>query len=377
MPRNLIFSESEYRQRVTNVQADMREKELDALIALEPESVAYLTGYLSPRGYNGFHCAVVPAEGEPVIVYRRAEIYHFEKSCAFEKSFRWSDGDNIEQLVAKAVASVLGNKKRLGVEMFSWQLNASRFKALKTVLPGDLQIEDVGNLVRRRRIIKSTAELNYMRRAGRAAEAAMDAARGVARVGASEREIGAAVAAAMVRAGSDRAEPGPIASGEAAHSIHCVFTDRVLERGDTVQLEMCPHVHNYHARFFRPLKVGEASRDEIDFARRLFEIQDEALAQVRPNASVRAADAIYRRGAEATGKVSEYHYKTFYSVGLMLYPNGAEYLEAAPVSDWYFEPGMTFHTYLFVDGFGVSETIAVTDNGYEPITRYPRELLIS
>ena len=61
---------------------------------------------------------------------------------------------------------------------------------------------------------------------------------------------------------------------------------------------------------------------------------------------------------------------------LILRPWGGEPLEATPGSRWAFLPGMTFHTYRLVDGFGFSETIAVTRPGYERLANYPRRLII-
>ncbi|HEY5719733.1 MAG TPA: aminopeptidase P family protein, partial [Gammaproteobacteria bacterium] len=58
-------------------------------------------------------------------------------------------------------------------------------------------------------------------------------------------------------------------------------------------------------------------------------------------------------------------------------PSGGEPLEAHPEATWTFEPGMTFHTYILARGFGMSETILVTPEGCERLTRYPRKLLVS
>ena len=66
-----------------------------------------------------------------------------------------------------------------------------------------------------------------------------------------------------------------------------------------------------------------------------------------------------------------------YSVGLMLQPNGGEPLEAAPGCTWSFEPGMTFHTYVLAKGFGMSETITITADGYERLTNFPRQLFVT
>ena len=85
-------------------------------------------------------------------------------------------------------------------------------------------------------------------------------------------------------------------------------------------------------------------------------------------------DRVYRDGVLSAGLRSTYTNKTFYSVGLLLHPSGGESLEATPRSNWSFEAGMTFHTYVLARGFGMSETIAVTGDGYERLTNFPRRL---
>ncbi len=87
-------------------------------------------------------------------------------------------------------------------------------------------------------------------------------------------------------------------------------------------------------------------------------------------------DAIYRDGVLSEGMRETYTNKTFYSIGLLLQPSGGEPLEAAPSCRWQFEAGMTFHTYVLARGFGMSETIAVTTDGYERLTCFPRKLFL-
>ncbi|MNP83910.1 hypothetical protein D3C76_1829950 [compost metagenome] len=57
-------------------------------------------------------------------------------------------------------------------------------------------------------------------------------------------------------------------------------------------------------------------------------------------------------------------------------PNGGEPLESAENSTWVFEPGQTFHTYVLARGFGMSETITITETGYEKLTNFPRQLFV-
>ena len=132
----------------------------------------------------------------------------------------------------------------------------------------------------------------------------------------------------------------------------------------------------YHARFMRPIKVGSASADDQVLAERLIEIQDAALAQVAPGVPETVPDEIYRQGVLEAGLAERYTNRTFYFIGLMLAPTGGEKLDASPEATWDFEAGMTLHTYVLARDFGMSETILITDSGYERLTHFPRELII-
>jgi Xaa-Pro dipeptidase len=181
----------------------------------------------------------------------------------------------------------------------------------------------------------------------------------------------------MIRAGSDLPGPGVMSSGERAFHLHGGYSDRVLARGDIVQIETTPNVKHYHARFMRPIRVAEASDADHRTVERLVAIQDAALAAVRPGVPATVPDRIYREGVLSSGLRETYTNKTFYSVGLLLQPNGGEPLEAHPAATWSFEPGMVFHTYVLASGFGMSETILITADGHERLTGFPRRLFVS
>jgi Xaa-Pro dipeptidase len=264
----------------------------------------------------------------------------------------------------------------VGAELGSWTVSVARFEKLKALVPG-ISWHNEQSLVERMRLIKTPAEIAYQRRAGKASEAGMQAAIDSAKVGASEREMAAAICDAMIRAGSDLPGPGVMASGERAYHLHGYYTDRILEPGDMVQIETTPNVRHYHARFMRPIRVAHASDEDYRIVEQLIAIQDAALASIRPGVAATVPDAIYREGVLSAGLRESYTNKTMYSVGFMLLPISGENLEASPVADWSFEVGMTLHTYVLAQGFGMSETIAITPDGYERLTNFPRQLFVS
>ena len=369
------FEVSEYKARLARVQAELKARRLDALLAFQPETVTWLTGFFT-RGYGTFQFAIVPAEGEPTLFCRDVEEYYLDATCVFPDRVMWTDSDDRTRLAAETIANRLKAAQAIGVEMGAWVLNAQRWQVIREALP-PLRIEDQSLLVAQMRFIKSPAEIAYQRRAAKAAEAGMQAAIDTAGAGVSEREMAAEICAAMIRAGSDLPGPGVMSSGERAYHLHGGYSDRVLERGDIVQIETTPNVRHYHARFMRPIRVAEASDADYRLAEQLIAIQDAALAEVRAGVAATVPDAIYRDGVLSAGLRDTYTNKTFYSVGLLLQPNGGEPLEAEPDAGWVFEENMVFHTYVLARGFGMSETIRVTGDGHERLTNFPRRLFVT
>jgi Xaa-Pro dipeptidase len=374
-PARPWFEPAEYHARVAQVQAALHARGADALLAMMPESVTWLTGFFT-RGYSTLQFALVPAQGEPAVFCRDVARYYLDRTCVFRDHGVWSDGEDRTAAAAGFLRARLGASARLLVEMDAWQYSVARHAALTQALPG-LRFEDAQGLVAKLRLRKSPAEIGTQREAARAAEAGMRAAANTARDGVSEREVAAEIVAAMIRAGSDHPGPGPLSSGERAHHLHGGFTDRVLKRGDTLQCECTPAVKHHHARFMRTIKIGTATAAERAKMAAIIAVQDEALATVRPGVAASVPDGIYRRGILSRGLRRDYTNKTFYSIGLMFPPTGGEALEAAPDSAWTFEEGMVFHTYVLADSFGFSETIAITSDGHEKLTRYPRELVVT
>jgi Xaa-Pro dipeptidase len=369
------FAREEYLARIEKIRARLAAEKLDALLAFLPETVTWTTGFFT-RGYSSYQFAIIPLDGEPVVVCRDVEEWYLDATCVFPGRVLWTDSDDRGAVGAKAIGDALGPKARVGIELGAWPLSAGRFAALRTALP-EYEFVDVSAVTARLRFVKSPAEIAWQRLAAKAAEAGMAAGIAAAKEGASERDMAADVCAAMIRAGSDLPGPGVLSSGERAFHLHGGYADRVLAHGDVVQLEVTPNVRHYHARFMRPMKVGAATDEDLKAVETLIAIQDRAIAAVAPGVAATVPDAFYRDGVLGAGLRETYTNKTFYSVGLLLQPNGGEPLEAEPMATWVFEPGMTFHTYVLARGFGMSETIAITETGIERLTNFPRRLFVT
>ena len=117
------FSKAEFQDRLKKTQHRLRKQKLEALLAFQPETITYLTGFFT-RAYDSFQFAIIPAHGVPVIICRDMEQYYLETTAVFGERFLWSDSEDKQALAAKAVAETVGLKATVGIELDSWQLNA-------------------------------------------------------------------------------------------------------------------------------------------------------------------------------------------------------------------------------------------------------------
>ena len=168
------FERAEFVDRVARIQKQLKVRGHDALLAFQPESVTWLTGFFT-RGYSTFQFALIPADGEPAVFCRDVARYYLERTCVFSDVDVWADGEDRLSLAANFLNKRLGSGARIAVELDAWQMTASRYLALRAALPAT-ELVDADGLVSRERLLKSPAEVAYQRKAARAAEAGMQAA---------------------------------------------------------------------------------------------------------------------------------------------------------------------------------------------------------
>src|SRR5262249_20218546 len=162
------------------------------------------------------------------------------------------------------VASVAREKgfrgERIAIETQSYALPYSLGLALARAL-APAEIVDATELLGAPRLIKSPQELKYLHSAARFAQIGLAAARETLKPGIKERDLAAAVEAAMRNAGSDYwSIPTELAGGPRTAGGHATPRERVIEPGDLVHLEFAGVERRYHATAVHTLAAGAPSR---------------------------------------------------------------------------------------------------------------------
>jgi Xaa-Pro aminopeptidase len=371
-----VFPPEEYAGRLARVRNEMRALDTVALIVDECEMLHYFTGFAVSQ--NLYRAAVIPLASEPVMVVRRLDEAPFLAASWLTRRRAFPDTEDPVAVVAEVLAQAGWSNARLGLDMNSYCMPVKRFEQLRALLP-EAAFVDFSDVLRPLRLRKSAREIQVLRRAAAIADRAMQETIDSVGPGSSPRDAAAVAAAAFVRHGADSGRTGPITSGKGWNFLHGALHDDPLSAGDVLHMELVPKVQGYCARLMRPTVIGDPSARQRAAADVLIELQDRQIAAMRPDAIARDVDAILREGVVAAGLRDGYQNNTGYTLGYYFEqaPRSSDFTRVfTPKAEWPLEPGMVFHMYTSAAGLAFSETVLVTEDGPERLTRLARELFV-
>ena len=374
----LPFSRGEYDRRVAQVRSAMQAQDLDIFVSFSPENINWLTGHDTPA-YHYLQASVVTHHLPPVNLLRSIEVTNTLARTWSRQAVAYADHEEPVSVLADLVEELGEAGQRIGAESDGFFVSPRRFDLLRRRLGARL-VE--AQLVEPLRLVKSSEELSHIRSAARITEAAMQSAIAAAAVGANENDIAAEVWRALVsRGGEFPGLPPFIVSGPRTSLGHATWAGRVLERGDALAFEIPGVVQRYVAPIFRCGCVGEPSSDMRRLEAAVLASLEVLISNVRPG--VRAADLHEFSAASFRRHGFEVGHRSGYSVGVNYAPDWGEgnLLSIQADERRVLQPGMVFHLVpgIFLPGrfaIVISETVAVTANGCERITDFPRELFV-
>ncbi len=381
----LHFSPEELAGRRARTVAVMAREGLDGLLMFRQESMYYLTGY-DTFGYVFFQCLYLGVDGRMTLLTRSPDLRQAQETSVIEDIRIWIDGP--EASPAEELCAILGEHgcqgQRLGVEYEAYGLTARNGRRLEAALAGLCTLSDASELVSRLRVVKSDAEITYVRCAAALADEALEAARPLARPGAFEGDILAAMQGAVFKGGGDYPGNGYIiGSGPGALLCRYYTGRRHLDAEDQLTLDGAGVDRHYHAAMLRTIRIGTPPPRQVDMhkvARDTLLAVEDALEPGRPLGE--AFDA-HARTLDAAGYQAHRLNACGYSLGTTFAPNWMDWpmlYHGNPVA---VAPGMVFFVHIVIfdseRGLAMSlgRTSLIAEAGAEPLSAAPLEFIVS
>lgn len=389
--KNLVFPVEEYAGRIAKTKQSMSEKGIDVLIVTDPANMNYLTGF---DGWSFYvHQGVIVAldEEQPIWFGRgqdgnaaRLTTYLEEKNIyAYTDDYVNSTLKHPYEYVADILKERGLEKKVIATETDAYYFSAKCQQTIERCLP-DAKFKDGYNLVNWVKIVKSPAEIAFMKKAAVIAEKAMKTAYDFIDIGVRQCDAAAAVYQAQISGteeyGGEYSAIAPLMpAGIRTSTPHLSWTDDVYKDGDTVILELSGNYRHYHCPLARTMILGNASQKVRDLGATVSEGLTAALEGIRPGMYCEDVERIWAETIAKSGFVKDS--RIGYSMGLNFPPDWGEHTASLrPGDKTVLVPGMTFHMIpgIWLDDCGVdtSEPFVVTETGAEPFCHFRRELLV-
>jgi Xaa-Pro dipeptidase len=378
-PMALHFPRSEFDSRLARARAQLVREQLDGILLFAQESLYYLTGF-DTSGFVFFQCALLTAgSDEIVLLTRRPDLEQARRTSIITDVRLWYDAQGADP--TRELKEILQEKKlargRIGIELRTFGLTADKYDLVRKRLDGCCELVDASHLIRDLRLVKSPAEIAYVRKAAELADRSLEAMLAAARPGAFEGEIAAAGAAAILAGGGDPPPSGPVlGSGDRALLVRSATGFRHLDGVDQLTLEFAASYRHYCACLMRSIAIGKVN----DTQRAMFEVTREALTAMteaaRPGRPLGEIDDAHRRVYDQAGYGHARMAACGYSLGALYRPT---WMDVPPMlysgNPLPAAPGMVLflHAILIDAGknlaMSLGHTIHITSEGAEILSR--------
>ncbi|WP_217808140.1 M24 family metallopeptidase [Oceanibacterium hippocampi] len=381
----LHFERTELAARQDATCRAMRAQGLDALLLFRQESLFYLTGF-DTFGYVYFQCIVLTADGSMTLLTRAPDLRQARHTSVIEDIRIWEDRAGSDP--AGALQAILAEKglkgARVGIELEAYGLTGRNWEAVRTRLDGFCRLEDASDLVSRLRLVKSPAEIAYVRRAAELADRAYDRAVELAAPGADEGTILAAMQGAVFEGGGDY--PGNefiIGSGEGALLCRYFTGRRKLDPKDQLTLEWAGVYRRYHAAMMRTVLVGKASQRQRDMHAACAEALEACEAALRPGRPIGEVFDAHARVLDGRGYRAHRLNACGYAMGTTFAPNWMDWPMFYTGNPEPAAPGMAFFLHMILmdsdhgEAMTLGHSVLVTESGTERLSRSSLELVVA
>ena len=379
----LHFSKEEFSKRKQDVLDSMKAQNLDALLMFRQESMYWLTGY-DTFGYVFFQSLVLDQKGNIILLTRAPDLRQAQNTSNIKDIRIWIDRDGINPTDdLKKILNELNLKdKKIGIEYEAYGMTGRNALKLNKSLENYCNIEDQSELITKLRVIKSSEELVYIKKAAELADQALDQAWKYTRAGANEATILAEMQKAVFKGGGDYpANEYIIGSGHNALLCRYQAEKRSLSDTDQLSLEWAGTFKHYHSAMFRTILVGKVDPKHIKMHEACIEALSNCVKNLIPG--------------KTAGDVFDAHAKTFddlgfnkarmnacgYSLGSTFAPNWMDWPMLYTGNPYLIRPGNVFfmHMILMDSDFNLAmnlgETYLVNEDGNERLGKQKLDLV--
>ena len=379
------------KERLKRSQAAIKAAGLGAVICFNFDNIRYITGtHIGEWARDKFmRYALCGVEGAPLLwdpaapAKRLSSPWVADNVAAPISTMQgglppWM---NVQDDFARQIRKALVDR---GIESKPIGIDIMELPMLRALEAAGIEVVDGQQAMLDARQIKTQDEIELLKLAASMVDAAyVDIARAI-RPGTRENELVAIANDKLFRMGSERVECVNSVSGPRGRPHSHTFSDRIIQPGDMVFLDVMHSFNGYRTCYYRTFICGEPNKHQIDAYEGASKWISDSIDMVRPGVTI---DEIAQVWPDAT----DFGYRDEAEAFLLQYGHGIglSLWERPIISKRYrgqntpLQEGMVFALETWkgaADGSGaarIEEEVVVTKDGCRIITNFPSDRLIS
>jgi Xaa-Pro dipeptidase len=355
---------------ITRLRRRIADEGLDAIIAISPENVTYVSGFVVPSQslMRWRHAAcILTTDGRIAMVAIDMEATTVKAHAEIDdlRIYREFTDDPMEK-IADVLRDLGLDRARVGIELEF--LPAKDFATLHKILSG-IQWVAADAVFNQARQIKTPNELSLLRSLSKLTDKAIGETLGAVKVGLTELELAGNLLTSLFTGGAESYKLMIIATGERSQFPNVGPTERKLQHGDLIRMEIFGQKGGYLTGVCRTAVVGQASAEQERIWSNLIECKYLVMDLIKPGA--RCAE-IYRQFLQKFSALG-FEPISFVAHGIGLHLHEEPYM--GRYGDEIVRSGMVgaFEPLVYIPGrFGMQnkDMFCVGENGCELLSDY-------
>ncbi len=376
--------------RSATIQQFLDSRQLDGLLLLLPENILFGSGCWPSTAA----ALLISSSGNSTLVVPKPDVAFIPKGWkgdVLPYDTRLED-DPSDLFIVKLLQSAVGNggkKKRFGCDRSMETIAGThiggearvpgpRFYALLAELMPAVEFVDVTSWIYEARMVKTPEEIRCLKRCAEVVDHALRLARTKAAPGMRETELSAIIEGEIQSYGIGYKE-GRRARGFAfvmsgpentagAWAAYNISTDRRIQEGDLVLIELDSHVDGYWSDLTRTWVVGKASEKQREIWSVVHESQQRTVEWLKVGSKISRIDGVARDFITSRGYGRNFPHHIGHGVGFAFHE--APYLDppSRVATDWDVQSGMVFaiEPGIYIDGWGgvrIEDNIVMNEAG--------------
>lgn len=387
---SLLHDVSTYKKRVDRIQDVMRDKGFDFLILSSPENIFYVSG---AKGYATLRplFVLIQEQGSPLIITPKIEWEFVKEGTWIDKMdyyVEWGEEERYKDPVKLLSHYIEPSKEGFSLALEGDHLSNFIVESIRKAFPSAEIHKDGGAIPGKLRMVKDQEEIEIMREVGQVAIAEVEAEIEAIEPGKPEYEISLSALSAGVRKAAELMGSNDYFSpmiegnqmvgfGTRSSVVHSRSTTRQIQKDELIIMCFCEYAQfsGYRLGMTRMAKTGEISNElekVISVAR---SAQSRVLEEIRPGIKAGEMDLVAQEVIKDAGYGKYITHRTGRGVGIG-YVEDPQLREG---DDTRLKPGMTttIEPGIYIPGVGgarFEDTVLITEDGYESLTPYSKDI---